>query len=107
MKCGCFCVSSRRRHSRCALVTGVQTWALPISRNDGDDVRTLRGDAWVDARRLAEVLGQMVQDAANEVSGVGLYNVPGRLEIGINARLDVAVEEIGRASCRERVWKYV
>src|SRR3546814_14292237 len=26
--------SSRRRHTRCALVTGVQTCALPISRND-------------------------------------------------------------------------
>src|SRR3546814_8293159 len=25
-----FCVSSRRRNTRCALVTGVQTWALPI-----------------------------------------------------------------------------
>src|SRR3546814_8846585 len=30
------CFSSRRRHTRCALVTGVQTCALPIS---GDDVR--------------------------------------------------------------------
>src|SRR3546814_13059198 len=35
--CSCFCVcflffffSSRRRHTRCALVTGVQTCALPI-----------------------------------------------------------------------------
>src|SRR3546814_2803130 len=27
----CFCVSSRRRHTSCALVTGVQTCALPIS----------------------------------------------------------------------------
>src|SRR3546814_1522081 len=27
-----FCFSSRRRHTRCALVTGVQTCALPISR---------------------------------------------------------------------------
>src|SRR3546814_10622294 len=27
-----FCVSSRRRHTRCALVTGVQTCALPIYR---------------------------------------------------------------------------
>src|SRR3546814_3939563 len=27
------CFSSRRRHTRCALVTGVQTCALPISRN--------------------------------------------------------------------------
>src|SRR3546814_4232284 len=26
----CFVVSSRRRHTRCALVTGVQTCALPI-----------------------------------------------------------------------------
>src|SRR3546814_3018987 len=25
-----FCISSRRRHTRCALVTGVQTCALPI-----------------------------------------------------------------------------
>src|SRR3546814_3106914 len=25
-----FCLSSRRRHTRCALVTGVQTCALPI-----------------------------------------------------------------------------
>src|SRR3546814_4920648 len=28
----CFVFSSRRRHTRCALVTGVQTCALPISR---------------------------------------------------------------------------
>src|SRR3546814_20418516 len=31
----CFCIfffSSRRRHTRCALVTGVQTFALPISQ---------------------------------------------------------------------------
>src|SRR3546814_4953773 len=27
----CFCLSSRRRHTSCALVTGVQTCALPIS----------------------------------------------------------------------------
>src|SRR3546814_2561798 len=30
-----FFFSSRRRHTRCALVTGVQTCALPIS-SDGD-----------------------------------------------------------------------
>src|SRR3546814_4610332 len=28
----CFFFSSRRRHTRCALVTGVQTCALPISQ---------------------------------------------------------------------------
>src|SRR3546814_2446479 len=31
MFCLCFFFSSRRRHTRCALVTGVQTCALPIS----------------------------------------------------------------------------
>src|SRR3546814_8067999 len=33
-----FFFSSRRRHTRCALVTGVQTCALPIYRGDGDDI---------------------------------------------------------------------
>src|SRR3546814_10341825 len=32
MRCVFFVFSSRRRHTRCALVTGVQTFALPISR---------------------------------------------------------------------------
>src|SRR3546814_9133950 len=32
--CRVFFVSSRRRHTRCALVTGVQTCALPISTID-------------------------------------------------------------------------
>src|SRR3546814_7703853 len=35
-----FC-SSRRRHTRCALVTGVQTCALPISRLAGYRVESL------------------------------------------------------------------
>src|SRR3546814_10004956 len=30
--CGLFFFSSRRRHTRCALVTGVQTCALPICK---------------------------------------------------------------------------
>src|SRR3546814_7517015 len=32
-----FCFSSRRRHTRCALVTGVQTCALPIFFADDRD----------------------------------------------------------------------
>src|SRR3546814_4888785 len=38
----CYCwvlFSSRRRHTRCALVTGVQTGALPISRYTGESVK--------------------------------------------------------------------
>src|SRR3546814_21002055 len=34
----CF-LSSRRRHTRCALVTGVQTCALPISGADVEDAQ--------------------------------------------------------------------
>src|SRR3546814_6232368 len=36
-----FFFSSRRRHTRCALVTGVQTCALPISVTDNVDERRL------------------------------------------------------------------
>src|SRR3546814_1196070 len=36
-----FLFSSRRRHTRCALVTGVQTCALPISRSDDPDAAEL------------------------------------------------------------------
>src|SRR3546814_9181749 len=35
-----FFFSSRRRHTRCALVTGVQTCALPISEVTGLDITT-------------------------------------------------------------------
>src|SRR3546814_5215697 len=39
---GCCCLSSRRRHTRCALVTGVQTCALPICKHGftGDDIES-------------------------------------------------------------------
>src|SRR3546814_11948 len=43
--CVCFFFSSRRRHTRCALVTGVQTCALPISRDVADRARHLLS-AW-------------------------------------------------------------
>src|SRR3546814_4122054 len=37
----CFFFSSRRRHTRCALVTGVQTCALPIYGDPSGDRRTV------------------------------------------------------------------
>src|SRR3546814_736149 len=39
--CGFFFFSSRRRHTRCALVTGVQTCALPIYPSLNKKVRAL------------------------------------------------------------------
>src|SRR3546814_2958327 len=54
----CFCVlvvlscsyilfffSSRRRHTRCALVTGVQTCALPICWDAAHDINVLEAEA--------------------------------------------------------------
>src|SRR3546814_4214081 len=41
MICVYFFFSSRRRHTRCALVTGVQTCALPISRGTTERLANL------------------------------------------------------------------
>src|SRR3546814_6666202 len=95
-----FFFSSRRRHTRCALVTGVQTCALPICdgrhrpsaapvrlRQGADDVHAMT-DAYPDntTRRFitASVMAATVMNS-----------------------LDSTIAKIGRASCRERVCQYV
>src|SRR3546814_1410066 len=86
-----FFFSSRRRHTRCALVTGVQTCALPIFTSEMALVHTLK---WVFAWFLERpaLIGQSAESLARlEISHRGL----GRSR------------EIGRASCRERVCQYV
>src|SRR3546814_2094168 len=59
--CFSFFFSSRRRHTRCALVTGVQTCALPISA-DRDD-RTRVDLLWIE-RRIERWIrfGRLVED---------------------------------------------
>src|SRR3546814_9939662 len=86
----CFFFSSRRRHTRCALVTGVQTCALPISVPgvDRPPAHNARG-FWRDAyRRVRDETERRVAHLSAE---------------------DQIVQsmEIGRASCRERVCQYV
>src|SRR3546814_4299936 len=86
LDCFIFFFSSRRRHTRCALVTGVQTCALPISNRDirqdqfeqqkravehntRNSYQTLvAGITEIEARRLAVVSA----DAAYDASQVGL-----------------------------------
>src|SRR3546814_4097513 len=60
----CFFFSSRRRHTRCALVTGVQTCALPISkpRSVGDRY-AMRGGEHVHARVLGPNLSETIDIA--------------------------------------------
>src|SRR3546814_1120216 len=93
-----FFFASRRRHTRCALVTGVQTCALPISLNER--VRQLLANARVDqplptTRELGErfrVANTTVYRFLRELARTGeIWQHP----------------EIGRASCRERVCQYV
>src|SRR3546814_9408201 len=43
--CAWFFFSSRRRHTRCALVTGVQTCALPILKREREQIRLVRSEA--------------------------------------------------------------
>src|SRR3546814_5960280 len=83
LSCLLFFFSSRRRHTRCALVTGVQTCALPISGGGGD-------------RRLLVPAPERPQR-----TGVGPH--PGW---GVR-QPHRSCGEIGRASCRERVCQYV
>src|SRR3546814_13560962 len=50
----CFFFSSRSRHTRCALVTGVQTWALPIYVGGALGAGELRAEADVGDRRILD-----------------------------------------------------
>src|SRR3546814_2194186 len=97
----CFFFSSRRRHTRCALVTGVQTCALPISirRMVPAHAREIDGhDGWqveAEDRPDGVILTVTAKDARQtaKIRGLGF--------IGVMAT------EIGRASCGERVCQYV
>src|SRR3546814_20806048 len=75
-----FFFSSRRRHTRCALVTGVQTCALPISARDRRH-----------ERRLGAARGAF---SASRICWLVSMNVRSRLWIA-SARL----AEIGLAAC--------
>src|SRR3546814_8189084 len=89
-----FFFSIIRRHTRCALVTGVQTCALPIY---------VRVDILDSARSVRVVLGGEV--VADTVRARFLFEtgLPVRYYI---PRADVTAETIGRASGRERVCQY-
>src|SRR3546814_1391045 len=84
-----FVFSSRRRHTRCALVTGVQTCALPISTTLAKPGRwSTRFRARGDRERPSAV-------APRRTAALGVY---------VAVRLNPALRrKIGRASCRERV----
>src|SRR3546814_6604971 len=93
-----FFFSSRRRHTRCALVTGVQTCALPIC--EGLSVACAAADDFMlnDAGEY-EFQQEQLSFAHSECAR--------RLASAMASRTDVVIQQIGRASCRERVCQYV
>src|SRR3546814_8650396 len=98
--CFIFLFSSRRRHTRCALVTGVQTCALPISLvSDRIVGRSPNQGFRVAEPALARTLAsEAAQGLLALMLREGVFHAdphPGN------------VLEIGRASCRERVCQYV
>src|SRR3546814_8323793 len=110
----CF-FSSRRRHTRCALVTGVQTCALPI-------LRFRERYIIVQHRAVALPSRPNIYQAYNALLGapepletamalseggciVGVFP-SGRSPTRYIPRHLIEIE-IGRASCRERVCQYV
>src|SRR3546814_3229172 len=98
-----FFVSSRRRHTRCALVTGVQTCALPI----------YCPHMAVKRKILQHEYGEVIKDEYTEHGHLDLIVRQGRA-LGLSVKETLEVEPLpttmaknGRASCRERVCQYV
>src|SRR3546814_1511388 len=60
----CFFFSSRRRHTRCALVTGVQTCALPILLDCDGDFGSVTEGAVKEAQQRAGLPATGIVDAA-------------------------------------------
>src|SRR3546814_3668726 len=93
-----FFFSSRRRHTRCALVTGVQTCALPIYAADRAVLRRARGSARIENARAALI----VADAEHDIELL-TQSLHAGLQRATKLRNVGRLDQIGRASCRERV----
>src|SRR3546814_8235918 len=104
-----FFFSSRRRHTRCALGTGVQTCALPILTVPSPSMPKIPGNWIIRRRKGRQALPVRPRKAAGappqEEDFVlsSLQDITG-LFPGLFHRGEAA--EIGRASCRERVGQY-
>src|SRR3546814_14088196 len=91
-----FCVSSRRRHTRCALVTGVQTCALPILINK--KVTTdLRPRVNVDG---SQKTGEMIDQAGQKIKARAEQPVSNAMQ---SKRKHAGVQQNFTAGSRRRV----
>src|SRR3546814_3101312 len=92
-----FFFSSRRRHTRCALVTGVQTCALPIFATTSA----------AEAMGGPQAYNAMKASLVTWGKQLALFHGKDGIRVNVVSPGPVEFEEIGRASCRERVCQYV
>src|SRR3546814_6870195 len=108
LMCG---VSSRRRHTRFALVTVVQTCALPISWFCLPEPPRGFSDNRIDNRAEPPSLSAVFYTWARKPSVLYLTGANAFLGFGTSGLnmffVPLLVRKIGRASCRERVCQYV
>src|SRR3546814_8302206 len=95
-----FFFSSRRRHTRCALVTGVQMCALPIYLRETAMIRHRKGHSKFGARSFGTF-----HDFTNLYRRAHANNTD--IDWMQICKVAAVTAEIGRASCRERVCPYV
>src|SRR3546814_5187341 len=103
-----FFFSSRRRHTRCALVTGVQTCALPILTKTALDASNiyLPGTGEIGAKTCNQTSVPWRQrdcQSGRHFGGVNMAFADGHVKWLKSS--EVVRQEIGRAACRERVCK--
>src|SRR3546814_1021437 len=112
--CSFFFFSSRRRHTSCALVTGVQTCALPIflearsqvaefaqelSVGIDADIPGISGFTMAEPRALEEMLGAMLRvvladTPRGEAVALKLEELEGRTRIRIAGGFGIAFERL-------------
>src|SRR3546814_5826352 len=104
-----FFFSSRRRHTRCALVTGVQTYALPILTPNGKFLARVEGPRTgnVLLRRTQYKVADDPLRSVPIVRGIVTAKAANQRTVLRRALRDHGDRKIGRASCRERVCQYV
>src|SRR3546814_5895915 len=109
----CVFFSSRRRHTSCALLTGVQTCALPISLfiTEGDSASgSITKARKVNTQAVFSLKGKplnsfgLTKKIVYENEEFNLLQHALNIEDGLEG---IRYNTIGRASCRERVCQYV
>src|SRR3546814_13897636 len=119
----CFFFASRRRHTRCALVTGVQACALPIS-----DIQAIRRIKGLYCDTIDRIIRDKRPDDTEKLRALFTENavidftlLDGKVYSGSDMIIElftgvmpattswmwhtIGAEELGRASCMERVWQ--